>query len=912
MRATAEPADNRSPAWVGRYSSPCQHLWLDWRLLIALLALASLAVWVRQANTRWLPPEQFFDGDSVRFYRQASLLVKQGSLPAIDADRWFPDGRDLTRYCAVSSYALAGFYRLGHLLSRTLTLPEAALWYPVVCFLPGLGLLYWLCRRVVSEACALLSVTLYALLPIGIHHSVVGYCDRDSLVLLLSMLAVGLRLASMEAERAFLQLLLSGGAALVMVLLAHTWEGAGLLASVVVVGYLLQALLRGSSRRSALSQALWCTLVLAGLPLFDRVYLPPLQAYSALAWLVPLCGLAWAAFDLFWVHGRSMPPSPLMRLGSFAGAAGAAVVLAALVWAQAPGSLLEHLTMPLGHNRLMSTVGELQKPTLPQWYDALGMVGWLSVVGAVSLSQQLAGGSRWRWVAGVSTLSFVFFGAVVPAWLSGGRSPIADSLFLVSLGIWSLGWFLVLFGYRRRAGQAAAAGPAVPPTSAACLVPQDGGSSALLLSWFLLALAAARSSVRFELFLLPVACVLAALVLDEVGRELLGAGAADLAFRLATLALGVGAAATLTAGRLISPVGLAVILVGLATPLFGLAALRPKAKLLLELAWPVLFVVSAYQMGGGLAAHGSAELAGVSTGQFARLTGPLRWLRTHAPNSVVAAWWDYGSWINAFGNCRTVIDEDHYHPYWIHLFAREVLLGGGGPEALRFLYAHGAGYLMVTRDDIGRLPAIAYIGIRPSSGSLPDLRALPLARETLLHNGHHLYTTPEGLALAFRPAGLVGRRVRLTGASLELDLTHKRVIAARVREAQGRDLVPRFVQVENVRQATPKPNTDLGVVCQSVPVAHLPKSGVSREASPHSRPRRSAKVMYVLSAEQQRTLAVRLFLLREHVPGLTSVYYDGWSGIWRVERVPGIEPDPASLLPDFPPGKAKDHWASVR
>ena len=85
---------------------------------------------------------------------------------------------------------------------------------------------------------------------------------------------------------------------------------------------------------------------------------------------------------------------------------------------------------------------------------------------------------------------------------------------------------------------------------------------------------------------------------------------------------------------------------------------------------------------------------------------------THQTNkkSILAAWWDYGSHINWFAKQGTVVDEDYYIPYWIYLMARHIFTTQSPKEALTFLYTHQATHLMITTEDILRLPVIAYTG----------------------------------------------------------------------------------------------------------------------------------------------------------------------------------------------------------
>ena len=81
--------------------------------------------------------------------------------------------------------------------------------------------------------------------------------------------------------------------------------------------------------------------------------------------------------------------------------------------------------------------------------------------------------------------------------------------------------------------------------------------------------------------------------------------------------------------------------------------------------------------------------------------GPLldayTWIRANLPaESVVAAEWSYGTHLNVFGGVKTVVDPDHYLPYWIALYHQHVIHAKTEREALVFLLTHEATHLLVT------------------------------------------------------------------------------------------------------------------------------------------------------------------------------------------------------------------------
>ncbi|MCD6507435.1 hypothetical protein J7M22_12545 [Candidatus Poribacteria bacterium] len=88
----------------------------------------------------------------------------------------------------------------------------------------------------------------------------------------------------------------------------------------------------------------------------------------------------------------------------------------------------------------------------------------------------------------------------------------------------------------------------------------------------------------------------------------------------------------------------------------------------------------------------------------------MEWMRDNLPNdAVVAAWWHYGSMINVLAHKGTVVDEDHFIPYRIHLMSRHLFCAQSEREALEFLKAHRATHIAISLSDLLSLPMISWL-----------------------------------------------------------------------------------------------------------------------------------------------------------------------------------------------------------
>ncbi|MBD3185008.1 hypothetical protein GF312_22180 [Candidatus Poribacteria bacterium] len=74
----------------------------------------------------------------------------------------------------------------------------------------------------------------------------------------------------------------------------------------------------------------------------------------------------------------------------------------------------------------------------------------------------------------------------------------------------------------------------------------------------------------------------------------------------------------------------------------------------------------------------------------------LKWIRENTDeNAIIAAHWEYGSWINLLGNRATIVDEQQLVS-WTKNMAKKVFIGSSVIDALEFLKSHNADYLFMT------------------------------------------------------------------------------------------------------------------------------------------------------------------------------------------------------------------------
>ena len=71
------------------------------------------------------------------------------------------------------------------------------------------------------------------------------------------------------------------------------------------------------------------------------------------------------------------------------------------------------------------------------------------------------------------------------------------------------------------------------------------------------------------------------------------------------------------------------------------------------------------------------------------------WMKDNLPRTaVVAANWSNGSQLNVLAGVKSILDQDHYIPHWIHLYNQHIYAAASEQEALEFLKSHNATHFM--------------------------------------------------------------------------------------------------------------------------------------------------------------------------------------------------------------------------
>lgn len=627
--------------------------------LLLLLLILLLAFWIRVQGRGTLPEGQFTGNDAYFYYWLANIISVEGGLPDRDMSRWLPLGRDLSGILPFYSYVLAYAHAGISLFFPEVTLYHVTLFVPVLCFVLGLGALclYLYCTAGIISAC--LVGILLATLPDTILRSTIGFADRDSWCFLLGVLTVTTYLWQYQTESPRHRYFLSAVSGAFAFLGGLSWSGFGVFLCIILSVEMWQFLISEHEAHFG-EYLLWVLMFVPTLYLLSPTYRhgSGFTTYLEVFVLMPpivLLGLRCLRYLLITVFPFSKHIRPHARTVAFLLIVITFVVGFCYFFSQ--GSDFSEKTVPFHPSRLMQTVSELKDPTYLYWIVNFGGVFLLGSIGLLAITLH-----KWEKMGIVLLFPLAlfilttFFREYLTKLLG---ASFGDTLFLAAVCLTPI--VLLMAGWLRK----------VPGTNEHCYI--------ALLVWFLIWTGLARGAERYSFFAaLPMVFFIAALV-QLISESVIEKCPPWLRSWRETVDIVPG----------ILKIGVAVIVVlGL---LFWMPMGRHSDRTL----------YAATQTRKPLPRQKETKKA-------------LDWMKAtlgkQSP-AVVAASWEYGSQLNVLGGVKTIVDQDHYLPYWIHLYCRHVFAAQSEHEALAFLKTHhGTHVMLIEKDMLEKIGGYLYVG----------------------------------------------------------------------------------------------------------------------------------------------------------------------------------------------------------
>ncbi len=613
------------------------------------------AFWIRVQNVKNIPDGQFTENDAYLHFWQAQLISDNGKLPARDLHRWMPVGRDFGQSLNLYSYALAYSHKVISLCFPKTSLYQVTLYAPTVCYILGLGVL---CLYLYSTFGYLLSSIvgiILATLPGSIIRSAAGFSDRDSWCLLLGILAITTYLISLQTQSNRKCLLWTFASGISVLFGGLSWEGFGVFVSIILFIEIWRFLTSQTEDR-LIFYFLWVLTFVPTLYFVSPAYrigqghakhlafvvlLPPLLIFILRLFRFFLITKTTFAYKLF-PHARLL--SFVLTLFSFFGTFGYVLIQLNTFYST---------PIPLGQNRLMQTLSELQTPDYAYWVYLYGYIFSLGSVGVIMITIH-----NWKKLGAIFVVPLALFAINVfcREYLDSKLGANFSNIFYFTVIGSCVICFLIVAWKRNKSIE-------------------NELIYVAFTSWFLLWGVLSRDTLRFDFYLGSALAFFTAVFINFLSNTI--------SEKLSNQAL-ENRIMTQHIPHSVLKIGITLLL--LVPLLFWTPAAHTKHT---------LYVANQLRK----ATPGETPIAET-----------FRWMKSELPpTAVVAASWIYGSQINVLGGVKTIIDQDHYLQHWIYLYNRFVFCNSNNNEALEFLKTHKATHIMLSADDIHNSDLHSYI-----------------------------------------------------------------------------------------------------------------------------------------------------------------------------------------------------------
>ena len=568
----------------------------------------------------------------------------------------------------------------------------------------------------------------------------------------------------------------------------------------------------------------------------------------------------------------------------------------------------ERINFPFGQNRLTKFIGELKKETLLDWYIWPGSLFLGILGGALILIFRVAKNLGINaWIT-ASVFEILVIGVIFSRVLSSSQdTSISNAIYIISVAGILIEILIISIWLSSK-------------ENLRFKIEQD---AIFLLVYFIIMLLLARSAIRFKFFLAPIEVILGSLAivwllqrlvkkeqLDKVVYFLVGAmiiweffAIQDVLFLDFPQNTSFGLALALTLMFSIFVIDYKEIWIQIKQ--FRLSIL--KSVLIWGGLAVVLFVPTPLKLGMVSSyAEASSKIVMMQEPLVAKMLQALAWLREKtSPNSVVAASWEYGSWINLMSERATIVDEAQQIPYWIYMMSRHVMVGQTEREALAFLKAHEATHLLLTARDISLIPKVSYIGsdeCLDRNISLPCFG--PIVERVDSDGGTvaYRYRIPEIISTDDLQ---LKKSYEIVGIYLKLEEKNQDLAAATIELRYG----------EEIKRIPPEEIYFRGNLIRQQKENSLPCT-ILINAETHDP--WSWSIIY-LSKAARSSLAIQLYLLDKKSEFFTPVYPPAsskqpnyYARIWKISYPKGLAVDQEYLQMKFADPKLIKAWKEIK
>ena len=606
------------------------------------------------------------------FLRYARIIVEQGSLPVIDTMRFFPVGKAMNSIEVILPYVIAYMYKIASIFSKTVTLEYIDVIYPAVFFVLATILFFFLVKRLFNGKIAILSTAFLAVIPAFLYRTMAGISDKEALGIFFMFGAFYFYVRAWQSSKIKFNLIWALLAGLFTGFLGLTWGGVKFALIIIAIFTLVEMLLSKFTKKDFYIYSVWTLVTVFMLSTLITKYgglKGMLSSFSSgiavLVFVVALVDFFIFKIDILNIKSKIEHKLPLgiasFILAIILSIIGATVIFGPSFILQQVSEIFSRLLHPLGLNRWLVTVAENHQPYFTDWLGYFKKSYFIILfVGSIFLFYKMISPLKKHKLkltaAYIIFLSLFIFSRYSSGSAWNGTSASSKFAYFGSLiGFISILGIFYMYSYYK-------------DKELFDQVLSIDKRYIFIFIWFFLMIVAARGAVRLFFVFAPITTIIAAYLFCEA---------------------------------------------------FDITKKKIKTKYIRYALYIVLALILLNPIGGsnydGLLvdfakdSYNQAIYSGLSYGPQWSLA--MKWVRENTPkDAIFSHWWDYGYWVQTWGERTTFLDGGNSFVGWDYFFGRHVMTAQSEDEALELLKTFNASYYLIDPTDIGKYTAFSSIG----------------------------------------------------------------------------------------------------------------------------------------------------------------------------------------------------------
>ncbi|MFH1444872.1 MAG: STT3 domain-containing protein [Nanoarchaeota archaeon] len=634
-------------------------------IYLVLGIIVSWGVYIRTRNLSIINWQYPIDPDSFAFLRYAKYIAEHGHLMDIDMLRYYPIGWSNLSEFRVLSYFIAYLYKFLNFLMPSVTIENADVLYPVICFAGGAIFFFLFMKKLFNWKIGLVSTGFLIVLPAYLYRTMAGAADKEAFATMMMFAALYFFLYAWKSSTTRQAIIYGTLAGLLTALTGAVWGGVMFLFLIFATFTLINVILGQMNKRTTLTYILWFIIMVISINSLypERFYLTNFISS------IQSTATTFVFFTVIVYYLLSKKPEITRKLvgltkkklplGFIAPLLVFLIGLIALTLFSGPEKVIYQITQgyiqltePFGTNRWVLTVAEAHLPSFSDWKGQFTQKYLLIVLAGATLAfYTMTKVFKTKRIIPTIIFALALVGISISRYspsspLLNGSTGIALLIYFGSLLLICGMFFYAYFKFFSKDKQSFE------------LLQKIDKSALLAIIILLYLMISAKTAIRLLFIFAPATAIFAGYFTIETLDRLKKIN--NDTYKI---------------------IGYVILIVLISTTWWGFSE----------------------------ASMNQARYTGSSyTYQWVQ---SMNWVRENTPeDAVFAHWWDYGYYVQTGGERATLSDGGNSRGAINYFTGRHLLTGQNETEALEILKANNATHFLVVYEEIGKYPAFSSIG----------------------------------------------------------------------------------------------------------------------------------------------------------------------------------------------------------